>query len=100
LETRCPNCQGQGRVVAGMHRATPSSNVPSAGDVLLFCVTTALVWAFAGFLTMMVVYHTSDVGLALNQGGPYRLSLLRRIVTGWGIVGIILGRVMLWDFTK
>jgi hypothetical protein len=65
----------------------------------LFCVTRALVWALAGFLTV-VVYHSPDGALAENSHDPYRRSLLMRIVPGSRIAGLILGRLVLWDLTK
>jgi len=99
LEAQCPNCKGLGRVLAGMQGAA-SSDTADMGDVLLFCVTTALVWAFASSFTRVAFYCAPNGGLALHLGGRYQLSLLRKIVTGWGIVGLVLGWIMLRDFPK
>ena len=91
MEKPCPSCRGFGEL--------PDVQKPGIGDVIVFTITTAVMWTLSGMVTAIILYYNKN-HVPTTSPTPEHISILVKILIPWAMCGFIMGLIALFHFVN
>ena len=71
----------------------------SKGDILLWSITTSVMWMVAGVVTGIIFYQNEN-RIPTTTSTPEHLIVLMNVLILWGAFGFIIGLIALFHFSN